>query len=135
LQQQTGTSASVPDVQPLQPTSIDAPQPTVAEAQTKRKASTDTEAQPKWQKSIPIPTSDPAPPSQPESTDATKQAVDPLAQGTSSAIISQGPTIDETTEELPSNLAPVNPKAEDIPSASSADPSHGILQVASSSQR
>jgi hypothetical protein len=38
-------------------------------------------------------------------------------------------------EELPSNLAPVNLEAEDIPSASSADPSHGILQVASSSQR
>jgi hypothetical protein len=55
--------------------------------------------------------------------------------GTSSAIISQGPTTDETTEELPSILALVNPEAEDIPSASSADPSHGTLQVASSSQR
>jgi hypothetical protein len=135
LQQQTGTSASVPDVQPSQPTSADAPQPTVAEAQTKRKASTDAEAQPKRQKSVPIPTSDPAPPSQPESADATKQAVDPSAQGTSSAIVSQGPTTDETTEELPSIIAPVNPKAENIPSASSADPPHGTLQAASSSQR
>jgi hypothetical protein len=93
----------------------------------KHKASTDTEAQPKRQKSIPIPTFDLAPPSQPESADATKQAVDPPAQGTSSAVISQGPTIDEIMEELPSNLAPVNLEVEDIPSASSADPSHGIL--------
>jgi hypothetical protein len=122
-----GTSASVPDVQPSQPTSADAPQPTVAEAQTKRKASTDTEAQPKWQKSIPIPTYDLAPPSQPESADATKQAVDPPAQGTSSAIVSQGPTIDETIEELPSILAPVNPKAKNIPLASPTDPPHGTL--------
>jgi hypothetical protein len=135
LQQQTGTSASVPDVQPSPPTSVDAPQPTVAETQTKCKASTDTEAQLKWQKSIPIPTSDPAPLSQPESADATKQAVDPLAQGTTSAVVFQGPTTNETTEELPSNLAPVNPEAEDISSASSADPSHGTLQVASSGQK
>jgi hypothetical protein len=55
-----GTSASVPDVQPSQPTSTDVPQPTVVETQTKHKASTDTEAQPKRQKSVPIPTSDPA---------------------------------------------------------------------------
>jgi hypothetical protein len=130
-----GTLASVPDVQPSQLTSTDAPQPTVAEAQTMCKASTYTEAQPKRQKSVPIPTSDPAPPSQPKSADATKQVVDPPAQGTSSAVISQGPTIDGTMEELSSNLAPVNPEAKDIPSTSSADPSHGILQVASSSQR
>jgi hypothetical protein len=135
LQQQTGTSASVPDVQFSQPTSADAPQPTVAEAQTKRKASTDTEAQPKRQKSVPIPTPDLAPPSQPEPVDATEQAVDPSAQGTSSVIVSQGPIIDETTEELLSVLAPINPTAEDIPSAGSADPSHGTLQIASSSQR
>jgi hypothetical protein len=42
-----GTLASVPDVQPPQPSSADAPQPTVAEAQTKRKALTDAEAQQK----------------------------------------------------------------------------------------
>jgi hypothetical protein len=133
LQQQTGTSANVPDVQSSQPTSADALQPTVAEAQTKRKASTDTEAQPKQQKSIPIPTPDLAPLSQPEPTDATEQAINPSAQGMLSAIVSQGPIIDETTEELPSVLAPVNPADEDIPSASSADPSHGTLQIVSSS--
>jgi hypothetical protein len=135
LQQQTGTLASVPDVQSSQPTSADAPQPTVVEAQTKRKASTDTEAQPKWHKSIPIPTPDLAPLSQPEPADATEQAVDPSTQGTSSAVVSQGPITDETTEELPSVLAPINPVAEDIPSAGSADPSRGTLQIASSSQR
>jgi hypothetical protein len=74
-----GTSASVLDVQPSQPTSTDAPQLTIAEAQTKHKASIDTEAQPKRQKSVPIPISDPTPLSQPESADATKQAVDPPA--------------------------------------------------------
>jgi hypothetical protein len=135
LQQQTGKSASVPDVQPSQPTSADAPQPTIAEAQTKHKASIDIEAQPKWQKSIPIPTPYLAPPSQPEPADATGQAVDPSAQGTSSAVVSQGLITDETTEELPSVLAPINPAAEDIPSAGTADPSHGTLQIASSSQR
>jgi hypothetical protein len=115
-----GTSASVPDVQPSQPASADAPQPTVAEAQAKCKALTDAEAQPKWQKSVSIPTADPAPPSQPESAGATEQAVNPPAQGTPSAIVSQGPTTDETTEN--------------IPSASSADPPHGTLQATSSSQ-
>jgi hypothetical protein len=70
---------------------------------------------------VSIPTSDPAPPRQPESADATKQVVNPPAQGTSSAIVSQGPTTDETTEN--------------IPSASSADPPHDTLQAASSSQR
>jgi hypothetical protein len=103
------------------------PQPTIAEAQTKRKASTDTETQPKRQKSIPIPTSDPAPLSQLESADATKQVVDPPAQGTSLAIVSQGPTTDETTEELPSILAPVNPETKNIPLESPADPPHGTL--------
>jgi hypothetical protein len=53
----------------------------------------------------------------------------------SSAIVSQGPTTDETTEELPSILAPVDPEAKNIPSASLADPPHGTLQAASSSQR
>jgi hypothetical protein len=129
------TSASVPDVQSSQPTSADAPQPTAAKAQTKHKASTDTEAQPKRQKSVPIPTPDLAPPSQLESVDATEQAVDPSAQGTSSAVVSQGPITDETTEELPSVLAPINPTAKYIPSASSVDPSHGTLQITSSSQR
>jgi hypothetical protein len=127
LQQQTGTSANVLDVQSSQPTSADAPQPTIAEAQTKSKASTDTKTQPKRQKSVPIPTPDLAPPSQPEPADATEQAVDPSAQGTSSAIVSQGPITDETTEELSSVLAPINPTAEDIPSASLADPSHVTL--------
>jgi hypothetical protein len=135
LQQQTGTSASVPDVQSSQPTSADAPQPTVAEAQTKRKASTDTEAQSKWQKSVLIPTPYLAPPSQPEPADAPERAVDPSTQGTSSVVASQGLITDETTEELPSVLAPINPAAEDIPSAGTADPSHGTLQTASSSQR
>jgi hypothetical protein len=135
LQQQTSTSASVLDVQSSQPTSVDASQPTVAEAQTKHKASVDTEAQPKWQKSVPIPTPDLAPPSQPEPADATEQAVDPSAQGTSSAVVSQGPITNETIEELSSVLAPINPTAKDIPSAGSANPSHGTLQIASSSQR
>jgi hypothetical protein len=130
-----GTSASVPDVQPSEPISADAPQPTIAEAQTKRKASTDTEAQPKRQKSVPIPTPYLAPLSQPEPANATEQAVDPSAQGTSSAVISQGPITNETTEELPSVLAPINPAAEDIPSADLTDPSHGTLQIASSCQR
>jgi hypothetical protein len=75
------------------------------------------------------------PSSQPEPVDATEQAVDPSAQGTSSAVVSQGPITDETTEELSLVLAPVNPKFEDIPSASLADPSYGTLQIASSSQR
>jgi hypothetical protein len=121
LQQQTGTSARVLDVHPSQPASVDAPQPTVAESQTKHKALTDAEAQPKRQKSVSIPTSDPTLPSQPESADATKQAVNPPAQGTSSVIVSQGPTTDETIEN--------------IPLASLADPPHGTLQAASSSQR
>jgi hypothetical protein len=42
-----GTSASIPDVQAPQSTSADAPQPTVAETQAKRKALTDVEAQQK----------------------------------------------------------------------------------------
>jgi hypothetical protein len=115
-----GISASVPDIQPSQPASADAPQSIVAEAQVKRKALTDAEAQPKRQKSVSIPTADSAPPSQPESTDTTEQAVNPPTQGTPSAIVSQGPTTDETIEN--------------IPSASSANPPHGILQAASSSQ-
>jgi hypothetical protein len=53
LQQQTGISASTPSMQAPQPTDVDAPQPTVAEAQTKRKALTDAEAQQKRQKSTP----------------------------------------------------------------------------------
>jgi hypothetical protein len=40
-------------MQAPQPTDVDAPQPTVAEAQTKRKALTDAEAQQKRQKSTP----------------------------------------------------------------------------------
>ena len=115
-----GTSASVPDVQAPQPTSADAPQPTVAEAQAKRKALTDAEAQPKRQKSMPIPTSAPTSASRQESVDATEQAVNPPVQDIPSVIIPQEPTTDEATE--------------DIPSASSADPPHGILQAASSSQ-
>ena len=98
MQQQLGTSASVPDIQASQPTSADAPQPIVADAQAKRKALTDAEAQPKRQRSMPIPTSAPMP----------------------SVIIPQEPTTDEVTE--------------DIPSASSADPSYSTLQGVSSSQ-
>jgi hypothetical protein len=113
-----GTSANVPDVQPPQPTSADAPQPTVAEAQAKRKALTDAEAQQKRQKFMSIPTSAPSSASLP--VDATEQTVNPPIQDIPSAIIPQGPTTDEATE--------------DIPSASSADPPHGILQAALSSQ-
>jgi hypothetical protein len=109
-----GTSASVPDVQLSQPASADVPQPTVAEAQAKRKALTDAKAQQKRQKSVSIPTANPTPPNQPESTDTTEQAVNPPTQGTPSATVSQGPTTDETTEN--------------IPSASSADLPHGTLQ-------
>jgi hypothetical protein len=103
------------------------PQPTVAEAQIKYKASTDTKAQPKRQKSVLIPTPYLAPPSQPEPADAPERAVDPSAQGMSSAVASQGLITDEITEELLSVLAPINPAAEDIPSAGTADPSHGTL--------
>jgi hypothetical protein len=66
---------------------------------------------------MPVPAFAPTSASQP--TDVTEQ-VDPSAQNVPSAIIPQGPTIDEVVE--------------DIPSASSADPSHGPLQAAPSSQ-
>jgi hypothetical protein len=66
---------------------------------------------------MPVPASAPTPVSQP--TDIVEQ-VDPSAQNVSSAIIPQRPTIDEVVE--------------DIPSASSADPSYGPLQAAPSSQ-
>ncbi|XP_066396439.1 secreted protein CSS1-like [Miscanthus floridulus] len=79
-EQQLGTSANVPDAQASQPTSVDAPQPIVADVQAKRKASTDTEAQPKRQRSMPIPTSAPM----------------------SSVITPQEPTTDEVTEDIPS---------------------------------
>ena len=109
MQQQTSTSASVPDVQPSQPTSADARQPTVAKAQTKCKASIGTKAQSKLQKSVPISTPQLAPLSQPEPADAPEQAVDPSAQGTSSDVVPQEPTTDETIEHLQSILAPINP--------------------------
>jgi hypothetical protein len=112
-----GTSASIPSTQAPQSTSVDAPQPIVAETQVKRKALTDAEAQQKRQKSTPAPASAPTPISQP--TDAVEQ-IDPPAQNISSAIILQGPTTDEVIE--------------DIPSATSADPSHDPLQAAPSSQ-
>jgi hypothetical protein len=67
-----------------------------------------------------IPTSAPTSASRQESVDATKQAVNPPVQDIPSIIIPQGPTTDEATK--------------DIPSASSADPPHGILQAATSSQ-
>ncbi|XP_066341538.1 uncharacterized protein [Miscanthus floridulus] len=79
-EQQLGTSANVPDAQASQPTSVDAPQPIIADVQAKRKASTDTEAQPKRQRSMPIPASAPM----------------------SSVIIPQEPTTDEVTEDIPS---------------------------------
>jgi hypothetical protein len=66
---------------------------------------------------MPVPTSAPTSASQP--TNVAEQ-VDPSAQNVPSAIIPQGTTIDEVIE--------------DIPSASSADPSHGPLQAAPSSQ-
>jgi hypothetical protein len=47
LQQQMGTSASTPSTQAPQSTLADAPQPIVAETQTKRKALADAEAQQK----------------------------------------------------------------------------------------
>jgi hypothetical protein len=67
---------------------------------------------------MPIPTSVPTSASQP--VDVTEQVVNPPVQNVPLAIIPQGPTIDEAIE--------------DIPSARSADPPHGILQVAPSSQ-
>ncbi|XP_066323291.1 uncharacterized protein [Miscanthus floridulus] len=76
-EQQLGTSANVPDAQASQ-SSVDAPQPIVADVQAKRKASTDTEAQPKRQRSMPIPTSAPM----------------------SSVIIPQEPTTDEVIEDI-----------------------------------
>jgi hypothetical protein len=65
-----------------------------------------------------IPTSALTSASQP--VDATEQAVNPPVQDIPSAIVPQGPTTDEATE--------------DIPLASLADPPHGILQAAPSSQ-
>jgi hypothetical protein len=111
-----GTSASIPGAQVPQSTSADAPQPTVAETQAKRKALTDAEAQQKRQKSMLVPTSVPTSASQP--IDIAEQ-VNPPVQNIPSAIIPQGPTTDEVTE--------------DIPSASSADPPHSTLQAAPSS--
>jgi hypothetical protein len=110
-----GTSASTPSTQVPQSTSADAPQPIVAETQTKRKASTDAKAQQKRQKSAPASASTPI--SQPP--DVIEQ-VDPPAQNIPSAIIPQGPTTDEVVE--------------DIPSASPADLLHDPLQTAPSSQ-
>jgi hypothetical protein len=117
LQQQMGTSTSIPSTQAPQSTSANAPQPIAAETQVKRKALTDAEAQQKRHKSTPAPASAPTPISQP--TDAVEQ-VDPPTQNISSAIIPQGPTTDEVVE--------------DIPLASSADPSHDPLQAAPSIQ-
>jgi hypothetical protein len=71
-----GTSASIPDVQAPQPTSADAPQPAIAEAQAKRKSLTDVEAQQKRQKSMPIPTSAPTFASQP--VDVAEQVNPPV---------------------------------------------------------
>jgi hypothetical protein len=101
-------------MQAPQPTDVEAPQPVVVEAQTKRKALTDAEAQQKRQKSTPAPASAPTSISQP-----TEQTA-PSAHDTSSAIIPQGPSTDVIIE--------------DIPSASSADPSYDPLQAAPSSQ-
>jgi hypothetical protein len=60
---------------------VNAPQPIVAEVQTKRKALTDAEAQQKRQKSTPAP---------------------------SSVLTLQGPTTDEVVEDIPS-ASPVDP--------------------------
>jgi hypothetical protein len=81
LQQQTGTSASTLSMQAPQSTHVNAPQPIVAEVQTKRKALTDAEAQQKRQKSTPAP---------------------------SSVLTLQGPTTDEVVEDIPS-ASPVDP--------------------------
>jgi hypothetical protein len=89
----------------------------------KRKAPTSTKTQPKRQKSMPIP----PPTRQPKPANAPEQAVDLSAQGTPSAIVSQEQTTDDTTEELPPASTPVNPTVEDIPSSSTADPSHAVL--------
>jgi hypothetical protein len=59
------------------------------------------------------------PPSVSQPVDVAKQ-VNPPEQNIPSAIIPQGPTTDEVTE--------------DIPLASSTDPPHGTLQAAPSSQ-
>jgi hypothetical protein len=66
---------------------------------------------------MPVPTSVPTYASQPVNV---AEQVNPPVQNIPSAIIPQGPTTDEVTE--------------DIPSASSADPPHGTLQAAPSSQ-
>jgi hypothetical protein len=113
LQQQMDTSVSTPIIQAPQPIDVDAPQPVVVEAQQKRKALTDAEAQQKRQKPTPAPASAPTPVDQPSEQTAP-------AQDTSSAIVPQGPTTDVVIE--------------DIPSASSADPSQDPLQAAPSSQ-
>jgi hypothetical protein len=113
FQQQMDTSVSTPIIQAPQPTDVDAPQPVVVEAQQKRKALTDAEAQQKRQKPTPAPTSAPTPVDQPSEQTAS-------AQDTSSAIVPQGPTTDVVIE--------------DIPSASFADPSQDPLQAAPSSQ-
>jgi hypothetical protein len=112
-----GTSASISGAQVLQSTSADAPQSTVAETQVKRKALTDAETQQKRQKSMLVST--PAPTSASQPVDVAEQ-INPSVQSIPSAITPQGPTTDVITE--------------DIPSASSADPSHGTLQAAPSGQ-
>jgi hypothetical protein len=95
LQQQKGTSASIPGAQVPQSTSANVLQPTVAETQAKRKALTDAEAQQKRQKFMLVSTSVPTSASQP--VDVAEQ-VNPLVQNLPSAIIPQGPTTDEVTE-------------------------------------
>nr|AGT16541.1 hypothetical protein SHCRBa_015_F23_R_180 [Saccharum hybrid cultivar R570] len=79
--QQTGTSASTLSMQAPQSAHVNAPQPIVAEVQTKHKALTDAEAQQKRQKSTPAP---------------------------SSVLTLQGPTTDEVVEDIPS-ASPVDP--------------------------
>ena len=129
MQQQTDGSARASDVPP---SSANAPQPAATKAQTKRKASTGTKVQPKWQKVVPPSPPQSAPLSQPELADAPEQMIDSSGQGTSSAVApeqtitvtTQGTlsvvvfkefTADKSVNKLP--LIPIlfNSIAEDIP--------------------
>jgi len=128
-------SARVQDVQPL---GADAPQPAATKAQAKRKATKDTKAQPKRQKTVPSSPPQPALLSQSVPADAPEQTIDPSDQGTSSAVapkqtiaaLTQGMpsvivfqkfTIDEFARKLSLFSTLINSAAEDMPSVDLAD--------------
>ena len=149
MQQQTDASARVHDVQP---SGANAPEATADKAQSKRKASTGTKAQPKWHRATPSSPPQPMSSSQPDPADAPEQTIDPFDQGTSSAaapkktitlptqgmsllVIFQESTTDKATKKSPLFSALINSAAEDVPSVDLADPHQSIIQTASSSQR